>query len=111
RERMGEARRRANVLPLGSGALAGTNFPVDREWMAERLGFAGVTRNSLDAVIRLHQTRRCDCDRQQPDAAEEKPRLARTGAWEGGARLRPRLRTAHADQRAAARLQQGFAGR
>jgi len=50
RERMGEARRRANVLPLGSGALAGTNFPVDREWMAERLGFAGVTRNSLDAV-------------------------------------------------------------
>ena len=49
-ERLGELRRRVNVLPLGSGALAGTNFPVDREWMAEQLGFDGVTRNSLDAV-------------------------------------------------------------
>ena len=50
RERMRDARRRANVLPLGSGALAGTNFPVEREWMAAQLGFDGVTRNSLDAV-------------------------------------------------------------
>jgi argininosuccinate lyase len=50
RERMSEVNRRVNVLPLGAGALAGTNFPVDREWMAEQLGFAGVTRNSLDAV-------------------------------------------------------------
>ncbi|HKC84774.1 MAG TPA: argininosuccinate lyase [Blastocatellia bacterium] len=50
RERMADVKRRANVLPLGSGALAGTNFPVDREWMAAELGFDGVTRNSLDAV-------------------------------------------------------------
>ncbi|HYE74933.1 MAG TPA: argininosuccinate lyase, partial [Blastocatellia bacterium] len=50
RERLSEVNRRVNVLPLGSGALAGTNFPVDREWMAEQLGFAGVTHNSLDAV-------------------------------------------------------------
>jgi argininosuccinate lyase len=50
RERLRDARRRANVLPLGSGALAGTNFPVDREWMAAQLGFDGVTRNSMDAV-------------------------------------------------------------
>jgi len=50
RERMRDARRRANVLPLGSGALAGTNFPIEREWMAAQLGFDGVTRNSLDAV-------------------------------------------------------------
>lgn len=50
RERLREVSRRVNVLPLGSGALAGTNFPVDREWMAEQLGFAGVTHNSLDAV-------------------------------------------------------------
>jgi argininosuccinate lyase len=50
RERLRDARRRANMLPLGSGALAGTNFPVDREWMAAQLGFDGVTRNSLDAV-------------------------------------------------------------
>ncbi len=50
RDRLRDARRRANVLPLGSGALAGTNFPIDREWMALQLGFDGVTRNSMDAV-------------------------------------------------------------
>ncbi|NDD64038.1 MAG: argininosuccinate lyase [Acidobacteria bacterium] len=48
--RLAEVRHRVNILPLGSGALAGTNFPVDRQWMAEQLGFEGVTRNSLDAV-------------------------------------------------------------
>jgi argininosuccinate lyase len=37
-------------MPLGAGALAGTTFPIDREWVAEQLGFAGVTRNSLDSV-------------------------------------------------------------
>ena len=47
-ERFGEARRRANVLPLGSGALAGSGFPFDREAMARDLGFDGVTRNSMD---------------------------------------------------------------
>jgi argininosuccinate lyase len=50
RQRMADVRRRVNILPLGSGALAGTNFPVDREWMASELGFDAVTRNSLDAV-------------------------------------------------------------
>ncbi len=50
RERLRDVRRRVNVLPLGSGALAGTNFAVDREWMAAELGFDSVTRNSLDAV-------------------------------------------------------------
>ena len=50
RERLAEVRQRVNILPLGSGALAGTNFPVDREWMAQELGFADVTRNSIDAV-------------------------------------------------------------
>jgi argininosuccinate lyase len=39
-----------NVLPLGAGALAGTTFPIDREWVAQQLGFDGVTRNSLDSV-------------------------------------------------------------
>jgi argininosuccinate lyase len=48
--RLAEVRQRVNILPLGSGALAGTNFAVDREWMATELGFDGVTRNSLDAV-------------------------------------------------------------
>ena len=47
-ERFGEARRRANVLPLGSGALAGSGFALDREAMARDLGFDGVTGNSMD---------------------------------------------------------------
>ncbi len=47
-ERFGEARRRANVLPLGSGALAGSGFPFDREAMARDLGFEAITRNSMD---------------------------------------------------------------
>ncbi len=50
RERLGEIRARVNQLPLGAGAIAGTGFPIDREWVARRLGFAGVCRNSLDAV-------------------------------------------------------------
>ena len=50
RERLADVRRRVNVLPLGSGALAGTSFPVDREAMANALGFDAVSRNSLDAV-------------------------------------------------------------
>jgi argininosuccinate lyase len=49
-ERLGEARRRANVLPLGSGALAGSGFPFDRAAMAEDLGFEGITRNSMDVA-------------------------------------------------------------
>jgi argininosuccinate lyase len=47
-ERFGDARRRTNVMPLGSGALAGSGFPFDREAIAEDLGFTAVTRNSMD---------------------------------------------------------------
>lgn len=50
RERLAGAVDRVNVMPLGSGALAGTGFPIDREAMAAELGFAGVSANSLDAV-------------------------------------------------------------
>ena len=50
RERLVEVRRRVNVLPLGSAALAGTSFPIDREAVAAALGFESVSRNSLDAV-------------------------------------------------------------
>ena len=50
RARFIDARRRTNVLPLGSAALAGTVYPIDREYVAEQLGFDGVTENSLDAV-------------------------------------------------------------
>jgi len=47
-ERFSQAHTRANVLPLGSGALAGSGFPFDRDAMAQDLGFAAVTRNSMD---------------------------------------------------------------
>jgi argininosuccinate lyase len=47
-ERFGEARRRANLLPLGSGALAGSGFPFDREAIARDLEFGGITANSMD---------------------------------------------------------------
>ncbi len=50
RTRVEDAHRRLNVLPLGCGALAGTTFPLDREWVARELGFDGVTHNSLDTV-------------------------------------------------------------
>ena len=50
RERLAEVRRRAAVSPLGSGALAGSTLPLDRERVARTLGLTGVTRNSLDAV-------------------------------------------------------------
>ncbi|MCP9495076.1 MAG: argininosuccinate lyase [Pyrinomonadaceae bacterium MAG19_C2-C3] len=49
-ERFADTRRRANVLPLGSAALAGTSYAIDREQVARELGFDEVTRNSLDAV-------------------------------------------------------------
>ncbi|MGK2944727.1 MAG: argininosuccinate lyase [Desulfuromonadales bacterium] len=48
--RLNDLRSRLNLMPLGAGALAGTTFPIDREWVAGQLGFAGVTRNSLDSV-------------------------------------------------------------
>ncbi|MFN2597894.1 MAG: argininosuccinate lyase [Pyrinomonadaceae bacterium] len=50
RERLADARRRTNVLPLGSAALAGTSYAIDRELVARALGFESVSRNSLDAV-------------------------------------------------------------
>lgn len=50
RGRIHDAAKRADVSPLGSGALAGTTLPIDRDRVAAALGFAGVTRNSLDAV-------------------------------------------------------------
>src|SRR5678810_274901 len=47
RERLSEVRSRVNILPLGSAALAGTSFPIDRETVAAELGFDGISRNSL----------------------------------------------------------------
>ena len=49
-ERLTDLRRRVNRLPLGSAALAGTTYPIDRHFVAEQLGFEAVCENSLDAV-------------------------------------------------------------
>ncbi|MEZ5425064.1 MAG: argininosuccinate lyase [Pyrinomonadaceae bacterium] len=49
-DRFIEAKRRTDVLPLGSAALAGTSYPIDRRAVAGFLGFAEISRNSLDAV-------------------------------------------------------------
>ena len=49
-ERLLDCRRRLNLCPLGAGALAGTTYPLDREYTAMELGFDGPTRNSMDSV-------------------------------------------------------------
>ncbi len=49
-ERLTDCRKRVNRLPLGAAALAGTSYPIDREFVASELGFEGVCGNSLDAV-------------------------------------------------------------
>ncbi len=49
-DRLADARRRMNICPLGSGALAGTTYPIDREETARLLGFDGISQNSVDGV-------------------------------------------------------------
>ncbi len=50
RQRMADIYRRMNYCPLGAGALAGTTYPLDREYTASLMGFAGPTQNSMDSV-------------------------------------------------------------
>ena len=50
RSRLSDIRKRMNYCPMGSGALAGTTYPLDREYTAELLGFDGPTLNSMDSV-------------------------------------------------------------
>ena len=50
RSRLSDIYKRMNVCPLGSGALAGTTYPLDREYTASILGFSGATLNSMDSV-------------------------------------------------------------
>lgn len=49
-ERFSDSLKRINISPLGAGALAGTTFPIDREYSAELLGFGDIYHNSIDAV-------------------------------------------------------------
>ncbi len=75
RERLADCLTRVNILPLGSAALAGTSFPIDRQFVAKQLGFSGVCDNSMDgvsdrdfaieflsagAVIGMHLSRMCE---------------------------------------------------
>ena len=50
RQRLAQVRERAAVLPLGSGAIAGTPYPIDRKFLANQLGCKAITPNSIDAV-------------------------------------------------------------
>ncbi len=50
RDRYIDCLKRINVMPLGAGAVAGTSFPIDRQYVADLLGFSTVTRNSIDTV-------------------------------------------------------------
>ncbi len=50
KERFGDCLKRTDILPLGSGALAGVSYPIDRDFLAQELGFSGVSSNSMDAV-------------------------------------------------------------
>lgn len=74
-QRFNENRNRVNIMPLGSGALAGTNYPLDRNYLAQLLNFTSVTSNSVDAVsdrdfliefasassiLMMHLTRMCE---------------------------------------------------
>lgn len=49
-DRLRDCYKRINIMPLGSGALAGTTYPLDREFVAQKLGFDGITKNSMDGV-------------------------------------------------------------
>lgn len=75
KDRFADARRRANVLPLGTCALAGTSLPIDRKFVANLLKFDGITRNSMDttadrdylldfayamSVCAVHMSRMCE---------------------------------------------------
>ncbi len=48
--RLADWKNRMNIMPLGSGALAGTTYPLDRQFVADELNFDGITRNSIDGV-------------------------------------------------------------
>lgn len=50
KERLEDALRRVGVLPLGSGAIAGSSIPIDREFLAKEIGFSKISENSVDAV-------------------------------------------------------------
>jgi argininosuccinate lyase len=52
RGRLGDCRKRLNELPLGSAALAGTSYPIDRHFVAQKLNFSKPTENSMDCCIR-----------------------------------------------------------
>ena len=93
RGRFADAGRRANVSPLGSGALAGGGFPLDREAVAAELGFEGVTRNSIDAVGRSRLRGRGARRLRARDGPPVAPGRGARVVVEPALRLRARWRT------------------
>jgi argininosuccinate lyase len=119
RGRFADARARLNVCPLGSAALAGTGFPIDREMTAKALGFVGPTANSLDSVSDRdfaieYLTASVQCSLHLSRLAEEiiiwasQPFgfVALTDAWSTGSSIMPQKRNPDA-----AELVRGHAGR
>ncbi len=117
--RFGDARARMNLCPLGSAALAGTSFPIDRHATAAELGFDGPTRNSLDSVSDRdfgieYLTSAVQCSLHLSRLAEEfvlwasQPFgfVALSDAWSTGSSIMPQKRNPDA-----AELVRGHAGR
>ena len=130
--RVKNAKMAADVCPLGSGALAGTTYPLDREFTARELGFSTVSMNSLDGVSdrdflldylaaasigMMHLSRFCEepgirlphpgrrvCHRLLHDAAEKEPRRGGADPGQNGPGVRRPHRPAHRDEGPAAGL-------
>ena len=84
-ERLDELSARVNVMPLGSGALAGNPFAIDRETLARDLDFHAISANSLDLQqprIWVRDARRRLQHREQPDAPEKECRFYGAVAWQ-----------------------------
>src|SRR5216117_10648 len=129
RQRLADARRRTAEMPLGSGALAGSGFPVDRVLLKEALGFRAVSANALDAtgdrdfvaevlfaiaLVGTHLSRlarRQLQHRLQPDAAETQSGCVRAGARQGRTHAGRLRGAAHGVEGNSGRLSERLAGR
>ncbi len=139
-ERLEGAYRRADIMPLGAGALAGTTFPIDREYVAGSLNFDRIYANSMDAVsdrdyaleflsaaaiVMVHLSRLSEeiClwatkefsfieldDAHCTGSAKEEPGRIGAGPGKNRSGHRPPDGPAHGGEGAAPGLQQGFAG-
>ena len=94
-ERLGEARRRTNVLPLGSGALAGSGFPFDRDAIARDLGFDAITPTAWTSRATAISPSTSSMPRQRRDDPSQPPRRRLDSLFERGVRLARTRRRRH----------------